>query len=89
MTSLESIESDPIQRSELNAIAGLEVVQRVLLAMKDSVPTDDVSGDPTASVRELSRRAGYHEALDKFISLTNPPPEPTPEIGEPTWGAPE
>jgi len=49
---------------------------QAIVCVKESESTEDVPphSDPVASVRALSRKAGWHGAIDTLLSLAEPLP---------------
>jgi hypothetical protein len=92
MNAITAFRSDDNIRARLSEILSEETLVRAIFAIRDSASNDDISdktADPIASVRILSRRAGWHGALDALLSLTQPLPEPPAELGESNYGVTE
>lgn len=91
MNPLIAFRSDDNQRAALAALFNDPVMAHALFTLRDNASTEDVqekNADPIASVRILSRRAGYHEALNDLISLSQPLPGVPAHFEEETYGVP-
>lgn len=89
MNPIIAFRSDDNQRAALNALFADPIMAHALFALRDNASTDDVqekNADAIASVRILSRRAGYHQALNDLISLTQPIPGSPAQFEEETYG---
>lgn len=91
MNALESFRENDQLRAELHQLLTNEVMVRALFTVRDSCSNEDIadkSADAIASVRVLSRRAGWHGSLDALVSLTQPLAERAPQDEESSFGVP-
>lgn len=86
MTELE-FRAAPARVGRLRELLNDPILAQAIVCVKDAESPDDVPdhSDPVASVRTLSRKSGWHGALNMLLALAEPlPPEPITE--EPNYG---
>ena len=77
MTELE-FRSAPARVGRIRELLNDPTLAQAIVCVRDAELPDDVPdhSDPVASVRALSRKSGWHGALNMLLSLAEPLPPP-------------
>lgn len=83
----EQLRSNSQSVVRMREIISDPVFASAIVAVRDKGRISDVApqSDAVSSVRQLSRIAGYNEALDELLLLSEPMPVELPDEA-PTWG---